>query len=70
MAFANDDFIVVAFRGTESKSDWETNFDYAQVPLYTSYEVSVLINYFSYKNQHSLPVNFKFHPFFFFLKKV
>lgn len=28
MAFATSDFIVVAFRGTESKSDWKTNLDH------------------------------------------
>ena len=33
MAFSNDDFIVVAFRGTESKDDWGTNLDHKQVPL-------------------------------------
>lgn len=30
---ANDDFIIVTFRGTESKRDWETNNDFAQVNL-------------------------------------
>jgi triacylglycerol lipase len=30
---ANDDFIVIAFRGTESKEDWKTNMKYAKVIL-------------------------------------
>lgn len=33
MGFCNDDFIILAFRGTESKADWSTNLDAAQVPL-------------------------------------
>lgn len=32
-AAANDDFILVCFRGTESKKDWETNNDFTLVPL-------------------------------------